>query len=104
MRGPLSYIGGKTRLAEQIIAMFPAHKTYVEVFSGGAQIFFHKKKSAVEILNDLDGEIGNFFRVCQQHPDELIRYLKDMLVSRTWYELLKVTDPETLTDIQRAAR
>jgi DNA adenine methylase len=104
MRGPLSYIGGKTRLAKPIIAMLPAHKTYVEVFSGGAQVLFHKKPSAVEVLNDLDGEIVNFFRVCQQHPDELIRYLKSMLVSRKWYELLKVTTPETLTDIQRAAR
>jgi DNA adenine methylase len=104
MRGPLSYIGGKTRLAKQIVAMLPVHTTYVEVFSGGAQVLFHKEPSAVEILNDLDGEIVNFFRVCQQHPDELIRYLKYMLVSRTWHELLKVTNPASLTDIQRAAR
>ncbi|MGA1982961.1 MAG: DNA adenine methylase [Acidobacteriaceae bacterium] len=104
MRGPLSYIGGKTRLAKQIIEMLPAHKTYVEVFSGGAQVLFHKEPSEVEVLNDLDGEIVNFFRVCQQHPDELIRYLKYMLVSRTWFELLKVTNPASLTDIQRAAR
>lgn len=104
MRGPLSYIGGKTRLAKQIIEMLPAHKTYVEVFSGGAQVLFHKTPSAVEVLNDLDGEIVNFFRVCQQHPEELIRYLKNMLVSRTWFELLKVTNPASLTDIQRAAR
>ncbi|MDP9049507.1 MAG: DNA adenine methylase, partial [Acidobacteriota bacterium] len=68
--------------------MLPAHKTYVEVFSGGAQVLFHKQPSAVEILNDLDGEIVNFFRMCQLHPDELIRYLKYMLVSRKWYELL----------------
>jgi DNA adenine methylase len=104
MRGPLSYIGGKTRLAKQIIEMLPAHKTYVEVFSGGAQVLFHKEPSEVEVLNDLDGEIVNFFRVCQQHPEELIRYLKHMLVSRTWFELLKVTNPASLTDIQRAAR
>jgi DNA adenine methylase len=104
MRGPLSYIGGKSRLAKQIVDMLPAHKTYVEVFSGGAQVLFHKQPSAVEVLNDLDGEIVNFFRVCQQHPDELIRYLKYMLVSRKWYELLKVTNPQTITDIQRAAR
>jgi hypothetical protein len=55
MRGPLSYIGGKTRLAKQIVAMLPAHTTYVEVFSGGAQVLFRKEPSAVEILNDLDG-------------------------------------------------
>ena len=104
MRGPLSYIGGKNRLAKQIIEMLPAHRTYVEVFSGGAQVLFHKPPSEVEVLNDLEGEVVNFFRVCQQHPDELIRYMKSMLVSRTWYELLKVTSPATLTDIQRAAR
>jgi DNA adenine methylase len=55
-------------------------------------------------LNDLDGEIVNFFRVCQQHHEELIRYFKFILVSRKWFNLLKVTDPATLTDIQRAAR
>jgi DNA adenine methylase len=104
MRGPLSYIGGKNRLAKQIIAMLPPHKTYVEPFSGGAQVLFHKEPSAVEVLNDLDGEIVNFFRVCQQHHEELIRYLRSMLVSRQWYELLKGTNPAALTDIQRAAR
>jgi DNA adenine methylase len=104
MRGPLSYIGGKTRLAKQIIAMLPAHKTYVEAFSGGAQVLFHKEPSDVEVLNDLDGEVVNFFRVCQQHPEELIRYLKSMVVSRKWYELLQRSHPATLTDIQRAAR
>jgi site-specific DNA-adenine methylase len=67
-------------------------------------VLFHKRPSEVEVLNDLDGEIVNFFRVCQQHPDELIRYLKNMLVSRAWFELLKVTNPASLTDIQRAAR
>jgi DNA adenine methylase len=104
MRGPLSYIGGKTRLAKQIIAILPEHTTYVEAFSGGAQVLFHKEPSEVEVLNDLDGEIANFFRVCQQHHEELIRYLRYMLVSRKWFELLQETNPATLTDIQRAAR
>ena len=84
MRGPLPYIGGKSRLASQIIAMIPTHKTYVEVFSGGAQVLFHKEASDVEVLNDLDGEIVNFFRVCQLHHPELIRYLHHMVVSREW--------------------
>src|ERR1700689_2208434 len=86
MRGPLSYIGGKTRLAKQIVEMLPAHKTYVEVFSGGAQVLFHKQPSPVEVLNDLDGEIVNFFRVCQQHYEELVRHLHFMVVSRKWHE------------------
>lgn len=103
MIGPLSYIGGKRALANQIIALFPKHTTYVEVFAGGAQVLFHKEPSKVEILNDLDGEIVNFFRVCQQHHEELVRYLSFMVVSRKWHELLKITNPASLTDIQRAA-
>jgi DNA adenine methylase len=104
MTGPLSYIGGKRTLAKRILQILPKHTTYVEAFAGGAQVFFHKEPSKVEVLNDLDGEIVNFFRVCQQHYEELIRYLKYVLVSRKWFDLLKVTDPATLTDVQRAAR
>ncbi len=104
MNGPLSYIGGKRALAKRIIAIFPEHTTYVEAFAGGAQVFFRKQSSKVEVLNDLDKEIVNFFRICQQHYEELIRYLRFTLVSRAWFELLQATDPATLTDIQRAAR
>jgi len=104
MIGPLSYIGGKRALAREIIAIFPKHTTYVEAFAGGAQVLFHKEPSPVEVLNDLDGEIVNLFRVCQLHYEELIRYLRFMVVSRKWHDLLKATDPSTLTDIQRAAR
>jgi DNA adenine methylase len=104
MNGPLSYIGGKRAIAKQIIALFPKHTTYVEAFAGGAQVFFRKEPSKVEVLNDLDGEIVNFYRVCQQHHEELIRYFRFVVVSREWHRLLKATDPKTLTDVQRAAR
>src|SRR5215471_9972733 len=104
MVGPLPYIGGKNRLATRIIEIFPKHMTYVEAFAGGAQVLFHKEPSKVEILNDIDGEIVNFFRTCQAHYDELVRYFAFTLVSRTWYGLLRETDPKSLTDIQRAAR
>ncbi len=104
MVGPLAYIGGKNRLAKQIIALFPRHKTYVEAFAGGAQVFFHKEPSEVEVLNDLDGEVVNFFRVCQWHYEELLRSLRFHLVSRAWFDLHKSTNPATLTDIQRAVR
>jgi DNA adenine methylase len=104
MVGPISYVGGKNRLAKPIIEIFPKHTTYVEAFAGGAQVFFHKPPSKVEVLNDIDGEIVNFFRVCQSHYRELLRYLRFVLVSREWFVKLKATDPAGLTDIQRAAR
>jgi len=104
MSAPLSYIGGKNRLAKGVIEIFPKHTTYVEAFAGGAQIFFRKEPSRVEVLNDLDHEIVNFYRVCQQHYEELLRYFRFVLVSREWFDLLKKANPESLTDIQRAAR
>jgi DNA adenine methylase len=104
MLGPLPYIGGKRALAKQIIAIFPEHTTYVEAFAGGAQVLFRKEPSKVEVLNDLDGEVVNFYRVCQQHYEELVRYLRYSLASREWFDSLKTMNPATLTDIQRAAR
>ena len=104
MTGPLAYIGGKNRIAKEIIAIFPEHTTYVEAFSGGAQVLFHKEPSAVEVLNDLDGDVVNFFRVCQLHHEELLRYLKFILASRRWFALFEAENPTSLTDIQRAAR
>jgi DNA adenine methylase len=104
MVGPLSYIGGKNRLAKKIISILPEHTTYVEAFAGGAQVLFHKPPSNVEVLNDLDFDIVNFFRVCQWHYEELVRYLRYCLVSRKQHELHMATNPATLTDIQRAGR
>src|SRR5919109_1045692 len=98
MVGPLPYIGGKNRLAKQIIALLPEHTTYVEPFAGGAQVFFHKQPSKVEVLNDLDSEIVNFFRVCQHHYEELIRYLNYCLTARKQYELFSAENPAALTD------
>jgi len=67
-------------------------------------VFFHKERSKVEVLNDLDGEIINLFIVVREHYEELIRYFRFMLIGRKWYELLRATDPQILTDVQRAAR
>lgn len=58
----------------------------------------------MEVLNDLDGEVVNFYRVCQAHYEELVRYLKFALPSRRWFLIHEKTSPESLTDIQRAAR
>jgi len=104
MKGPLSYVGGKNRFVTKILPLLPKHVTYVEPFAGGAQIFYQKPPSKVEVLNDLDGELVNFYRVCQSHHDELLRYMRFLVVSREWYARLQGTPSESLTDIQRAAR
>jgi DNA adenine methylase len=99
------WIGGKRRLAERIFPFFPNHRCYVEPFAGGAALFFLRPIPAeVEVLNDINGELINLYRVVQHHLEEFVRQFKWALSSRQVFAWLKDTRPETLTDIQRAAR
>ncbi|MCE7521973.1 DNA adenine methylase [Alloalcanivorax xenomutans] len=98
------WIGGKTKLASTILPLLPPHKCYVEPFAGAGGIFFSKAPSPVEVLNDVNGDIVNLYRVVKHHMEELYRQFKWILVSREQWALLKATPPETLTDVQRAAR
>lgn len=100
----IPWIGGKRRLAKRILPIFPTHECYVEPFAGGAALFFLKEQCDVEVLNDINGELVNLYRVVKHHLEEFIRQFKWALVSRQIYSWLKITPDETLTDIQRAAR
>ena len=100
----IPWLGGKRRLAKQILPLHPAHTCYVEPFAGGAACLFLKPPSKVEVINDIHGELMNLYRIVQNHPEELIRQFKWALSSRTLFMWEKMKRPETLTDIQRAAR
>jgi len=104
VNSPLSYVGGKSRLARQIIARFPEHTCYCEVFAGAAWVFFKKEPSKVEVLNDRDEELVNLFRVVQNHFEEFVSQFKYFVISGKIFEILKRQDPFTLTDIQRAVK
>jgi len=96
--------GGKRRLAKEIITRFPEHVCYVEPFTGAGAVFFSKEPSKVEVLNDINGDVVTLFRVVQHHLEEFVRQFKWAIASRKIYEWTSATPPETLTDIQRAAR
>ena len=98
------WIGGKRRLAKHILPLFPAHTCYVEPFSGAAALYFLKTPSKTEVINDINGELVNLYRVVKHHLEEFVRQFKWALVSRQIYKWLQDTPEETLTDIQRAAR
>jgi len=98
------WIGGKRRLADTIIPRFPAHTCYVEVFAGGAALYFLRPPADVEVINDVNGELVNLYRVVQNHLEEFVRQFKWALSSREVFKWLQETPPATLTDIQRAAR
>ncbi|UVS96704.1 DNA adenine methylase [Burkholderia glumae] len=100
----IPWMGGKRRLATHLLPRFPSHDCYVEVFAGGAALFFMRPPARVEVINDINGELVNLYRVVQHHLEEFVRQFKWALSSRQVFEWMKMTIPETLTDIQRAAR
>ncbi|MGO9119040.1 MAG: DNA adenine methylase [Desulfomonilaceae bacterium] len=80
--GPIRYYGGKCRLVSKLLPFVPDHQTYVEVFSGGAALFFAKDTSPVEVINDLDSGLVNLYRVLRD-PEKFKRF--QFLVSLTPY-------------------
>ena len=98
------WIGGKRKLADHILPLFPEHQCYAEPFSGAAALFFLKQPSPVEVLNDVNGDLVNLYRVVKHHLEELYKQFKWVLTSRQNGDWMINTPVETLTDIQRAAR
>jgi DNA adenine methylase len=104
LNSPIKWAGGKSRLREPIIALLPEHTCYVEVFGGAAWVLFGKQPSEVEVLNDIDGELINFFHVVKYQPDEFVDSFDLELVSRAEFKRLAGLDPKQLDDVQRAHR
>lgn len=64
MKPPFSYFGGKQKLSKTIISIMPAHiHLFVEVFGGSGAVLFAKEPNNLEVYNDVDSGLVNFFRV-----------------------------------------
>lgn len=105
LRSPLRWVGGKSRLRDKILPLFPEHKCYCEVFGGAGWVLFGKdpETSKVEVINDIDGELINFYRVLKHRPAEFAESLYGELISRELFneyrEFEKATD-----EVERAKR
>lgn len=101
------YVGGKKVLARPLaerIARVP-HETYCEVFVGMGGVFFRREAAVkVEAINDASRDIATLFRVLQRHYQAFTDMLRWQLASRAEFERLRAQDPDTLTDLERAAR
>nr|WP_287412765.1 DNA adenine methylase [Pseudodesulfovibrio sp.] len=105
MKSPLPWLGGKSRLADRIVQLIPAHDHYAEVFAGAGWVFFRKPESKYESINDINSDLISFYRCCQNHLEEVCRQFKWLLSSREFFEDFRSQmDGRGLTDIQRAAR
>lgn len=101
------YIGGKRNLAARlvpIIAKIP-HQLYAEPFIGMGGIFFKRTTAApVEVVNDGSRDVATLFRILQRHYPQFLETLKFQITSRAEFERLSRAVPDTLTDLERAAR
>lgn len=85
MRALLNYPGAKWGMASDIVALMPPHRSYLEPFFGSGAVLFNKPPSAIETVNDLDGEIVNFFTVLRERPDELAHLIDTTPYARDVY-------------------
>lgn len=106
MRAFFGWLGGKSRLAKTIVERLPKESglCYVELFVGAGWVFFRKERDDCEVLNDVNGELVNLFRVVQNHPAAFKDCFAWAVNSREHFERLRATAASNLTDVQRAAR
>lgn len=104
MKPPLTYFGGKQKLRDVILPLIPKHTLYCEPFFGGGAIFFAKEPSPVEVINDTNGELMNFYHVLKTQPIKLQKLLRTTLHSRRQYEEARViyNYPSMFNDVTRA--
>ncbi|MBV1817352.1 DNA adenine methylase [Bacteroidales bacterium MSK.15.36] len=104
LKPPITRLGGKSRLRNEIIEMIPEHTCYCEPFFGAGWVYFGKEKSKVEIINDIDKELINLFKMIKYHAPEIERMLEYEFSGRDIFEEYKNYTVEYMTEIHRAVR
>ena len=78
-------------------------RVYIEPAAGSAAVLFRKPRAPVEIINDIDGAVVNFFRVPRDRPAELARACRLTPYARGQY-LADAEDEPDAGDLERARR
>jgi len=105
-RTPWPWFGGKARHASRILPHFPAHSTYCEPFAGAAAMLWAKRRSDIEVLNDLDSGVVTVFR-CLRDPDTCERLAEALRLtpySREEYHECRRTWATAADPIEKARR
>ncbi len=93
-------------MADKLMPLFPKHKTYVEVFGGSGAILINKKPSEIEVYNDIDGELYNFFKVIADK--KLFKKFQEKIsllpYSRECYYEYRDMRTDKLNKVERAVR
>ena len=107
MNSPVNWVGGKSRLYNEIISIMPEHKCYVEAFAGGIWTLINKQKTSVEVINDVNKELINFYKVIQNDYDEMKEKFRFIISSReifNEYKNMTFEDINNMSKVDRAIR
>lgn len=104
MRTPIKYYGGKTRMLPHLLPRIPEHRIYVEAFAGGAALFWAKKPSIIEVLNDINKNVANFYRTMKIDFEAVFNLVRTTLHCEGTFNHCKhiYHNPEGFTDVERA--
>jgi len=104
LRSPIVYFGGKGNMVAKLLKLLPSHRTYVEVFGGGASLLFAKQPSPVEVYNDLNSDLVNLFRVIRDPVtfQEFQRLVSLTPYSREEFYYYRDTLDDSKDDLERA--
>ena len=101
-QSPFAWPGGKRALKKTLLSLMPEHRIYVEVFAGSAKLLFAKEPSEREVMNDLNGEVINFFRVAKHRPSALAEMFDQEIVHAGRFRELLQSD--SADELDRALR
>lgn len=102
MKTLLKYPGAKNRLAPWIVSHIPQHKVYCEPFLGSGAVFLNKERAYNEILNDIDDDIYNFFKIVREQSEEFSRLIDATPYSRIEYS--NAFNDEPISKLEKARR
>ncbi|WP_251040577.1 DNA adenine methylase [Chryseobacterium sp. ISL-6] len=104
IKTPLTYYGGKQLLVPILLPLIPIHETYVEPFVGGGALFWAKAPSKLEIINDTNRELINFYEMVQNEFVSLEKIIRISLHSRSLYNdaMVIYNNPHMFSRIKRA--
>ena len=104
MKTPITYYGGKQKMLAAILPLIPEHVLYCEPFVGGGAVFFAKERSPVEVINDTNREVVNFYRVVQNDFTSLEKDIRITLHSRDLHRKASAVynNPDMFSELKRA--
>lgn len=105
MNSPIKWMGGKNQSLSKLLPLIPNHYTYAEPFIGAGWVLFAKEKASVEVLNDVNGDLINFYNVIKNNTDEFIDRMDLTLKSvETFLNYRETMSDKSLSDTERAFR